>query len=154
MVRVDRQDGDDDLDLVAQTLLEGGAQRAVDEAAGEDGVRARTTLTTEEASGDAAGGVHPLLDVHRQGEEVEVVLGVLARGRRGQEHRLAVEVGAHGAPGLLGEASGLEPDGAGTEGAVVDGRFGGGDLRTLHRVLLFSLRPGCIVVVPRWCHLC
>ena len=36
VVRVDRQHGDDDLDLVAQALDEQGAQRAVDQAAGED----------------------------------------------------------------------------------------------------------------------
>ena len=51
------------------------------------------------------GGVHPLLDVDRQGEEVELVLRVLA-GRRGrQQHGLVVEVGDGGAGGLAGQAA-------------------------------------------------
>src|SRR5699024_8544520 len=84
----------------------------------------------------------------RQGEEVEVLLGVLAgRGGR-QQHGLVVEVGGDGSAGLLGQAPGLEPDGTGAETAVVDGGFGGMDLRTLHRVLLFSLRPGASSLCP------
>ena len=52
-----------------------------------------TALTTEERARDAARGVHPLLDVDRQREEVELVLGVLAgRGGR-QQHRVVVEEG-------------------------------------------------------------
>ena len=112
LVGVERQDGDDDLDLVAQALLEGRAQRAVDQAAGEDRVLAGATLAAEERAGDLAHGVHPLLDVDRQGEEVELVLGVLAgRGGR-QQHGLVVEVGRDGTGGLTGEQPGLELDGA------------------------------------------
>ena len=112
--------GDDDLDLVAQALLEGRAQRAVDQAAGEDRVLAGTALAAEERAGDLARGVHPLLDVDRQREEVELVLGVLAgRGGR-QQHGLVVEVGGDGAGGLPGQQAGLEADGAGAELAVVD----------------------------------
>src|SRR3712207_7796036 len=51
---------DDDLDLVAQALDERRAQRAVDEAAGEDRLRRRAALAAEERAGDAPGGVHPL----------------------------------------------------------------------------------------------
>ena len=91
------------------------AQRAVDQAAGEDRVLARPALAAEERAGDAAGGVHPLLDVDREREEVEVLLGVLAgRGGR-QQHGLVVEVGGDGAGGLAGEPPGLEADGAGAE---------------------------------------
>ena len=54
VVRVERQDGDDDLDLVAQALDEQGAQRAVDQAAGEDGLGAGATLAAEERAGDLA----------------------------------------------------------------------------------------------------
>ena len=123
---------DDDLDLVAQALDERGAQRAVDQAAGEDRVLAGPALAAEERAGDAPGGVHPLLDVDRQGEEVELVLGVLA-GRRGrQQHGVLVEVGHGGAGGLAGEAPGLEADGAGAVGAVVDDSLGRVDLGTLH----------------------
>ena len=132
LVGVERQHGDDDLDLVAQTLLEGRAQRPVDQAAGEDRVLAGTTLAAEERAGDLAHGVHPLLDVDREREEVEVLLGVLAgRGGR-QQHRLVVEVGRDGAGGLTGQQAGLELDGAGAELAVVDHGLYGGDDGFLH----------------------
>ena len=148
VVGVDRQDRDDDLDLVAQTLDEGRAQRPVDEPAGEDRVGAGTALPTEEAAGDTTRGVHALLDVHRQREEVEVVLGVLA-GRRGrQEHGLAVEVRGDCATGLLGQAARLEPDGAGAVGTVVDNGLGELDLRTLHGSSFSLIRNRSIVVVP------
>src|SRR5690606_41144960 len=45
-VGVERHDGDDDLDLVAQPLLEGRAQRPVDQAAGEDRDRKSTRLNS------------------------------------------------------------------------------------------------------------
>ena len=51
---------------------------------------------------------------------------------------LVVEVGDDGAGGLLGEASGLEPDRAGAEAAVVDDGLGERDFWTLHGALLFS----------------
>ena len=138
MVGVERQDGDDDLDLVAQALLEGRTQRAVDQAAGEDGVGRGATLTTEEGAGDLARGIHALFDVHRQGEEVELLLGVLAGCGGRQQHRVFVEVGHDCAAGLLCEASGLEPNRAGAVGAVVDDGFGELNFWTLHGVLLFS----------------
>ena len=118
--RVERQDRRDDLDLVAQALLEARAQRAVGEAAGEDRVLGRPALTAEERAGDAAHGVHPLLDVDRQREEVEVVLRALGRRGGRQDHRVA-EVDRDRAGGLLGEPPGLEADGALRSGtAVVD----------------------------------
>ena len=120
LVGVERQHGDDDLDLVAQALLEGRAQRAVDQAAGEDRILTGTTLAAEERAGDLAHGVHPLLDVDRQREEVELVLGLLAGGGRREQHRLVVEVGGHRSGGLPGQQPGLELDGAGAELAVVE----------------------------------
>jgi hypothetical protein len=70
---------------------------------------------------------NPLLDVDRQGEEVEVVLGVLAgRGGR-QEHGVVVEVGGHRTGGLAGEEPGLELDGARAELAVVENGLDGRD---------------------------
>ena len=126
-VGVEGHHGDDDLDLVAQALLERRAQRAVDQAAGEDRVLARTSLGPEERAGDLAHGVHPLLDVDRQGEEVEVVLGRLAGGGRRQEHGVVVEVGRDGAGRLAGEQAGLELDRALAEGAVVEDGLDSGD---------------------------
>ena len=148
-VGVERHDGDDDLDLVAQALLEGRAQRAVDEAAGEDRVLARATLGAEEGAGDLAHGVHPLLDVDREGEEVEVVLGRLARGRRREQHGLVVEVGRDGAGGLTGEQAGLELDRALAELAVVeDGLDSGDDGFTHGSRILLSLRGAIRGVHP------
>jgi hypothetical protein len=146
-VGVERQDRDDDLDLVAQTLLEGRAQRPVDQAAGEDRVGGGATLATEERAGDLAGGIHALFDVHRQREEVELVFRVLA-GRGGRkQHRVFVEVGDNCAAGLLGQAPGLKPDRAGAEGAIVDGGFGELNFWTLHGVTPFLSSQPCIVVV-------
>src|SRR5205085_6489076 len=97
----------------------------------EDGVSRRPALAAEERAGDLARGVHLLLDVDRQREEVELVLRVLAgRGGR-QQHGLAVEVGDGTAGRLLGQSAGLEADGAGAVAAVVDDSFGELDLGTL-----------------------
>ena len=130
--------GDDDLDLVAQAGDERRAQRPVDQPAGQDRVGGRAALAAEERAGDAPGGIHALLDVDRQREEVEVVLGGLAGGGRRQQHGLVVEVGDDGAGGLLGKPAGLEADGAGAEAPVVDdgGRFE-------NAVFNFYYRHGC-----------
>src|SRR5665648_1157841 len=140
---VQRHDGDDDLDLVAQTLDEQGTQRAVDQPAGQDPFGGRPTLAAEERTRDLADGVLPLLDVHREGEEVELVLGGLAgRGGR-QQGRVLVEVGDDGAAGLAGQAAGLESDDTGAEAAIVDDGLGGLDLGSLHgdALLRRSTRP-------------
>ena len=73
MIRIEREHGDHDLDLVAQSLDERGAQRPVDKPAGEDGVLAGATFAAEERAGNAASGIHPLLDVDSQREEVEAL---------------------------------------------------------------------------------
>ena len=97
---VDADDRDDDLGLVAVAVGEARPQRAVDEPAGEDGQVGRPALTAEEAAGDAPGGVHALLDVDRQGEEVDALADdraalavtstwVLAQG--GDDRALALE---------------------------------------------------------------
>ena len=78
VVRVDQvgaEDGADDVDLVAEPVGEARAQRAVDEAAGQDGLVARLALTTEERAGDAPGGVHALFDVDGEREEVGAFTG-------------------------------------------------------------------------------
>ncbi len=113
-------------------FLKVGSQRAVDEPAGEDRVLARAALAAEERAGDLPDGVHPLLDVDGEREEVEVLLRVLAGGRRRQQHRLVVEVRRDGPLGLTGQQAGLELDGAGAERAVVDDGLYGGDDGSLH----------------------
>ena len=84
VLRIEREYGRDDLDLVAQALDEGRAQRPVDEPAGQDRVLGRTALPAEERAGDPAHRVHPLFDVHREREEVQVVLRLLGRRGRGR----------------------------------------------------------------------
>ncbi|OEI67252.1 Uncharacterized protein Cus16_3154 [Curtobacterium sp. ER1/6] len=133
LVRRDAQDGDDDLDLVAQAVDERRTQRPVDQTAHEDRLGARTALTAEERAGDLARGVRALLDVDRQREEVEALARVLAGAGGREEHGLLVEVRGDRALGLLCEAAGLEPDDALAELAVVDDGLGELDLGTLQK---------------------
>ena len=62
----------------------------------------------DKAAGDLARGVHPRLDVHRQGEEVHVALGG-GHHCRHQHHRVA-RADHHGAARLLGQPARLEGD--------------------------------------------
>src|SRR5699024_8971615 len=121
LVRVNGHHGDDDLHLVAQALDEGRTQRAVDEAGGEDSVCTRATLATEEAARDAAGGVHALLDVNGQWEEVDPLARGTGGRRRGQQHRVLVQVRGDGPVRLSCQQAGLEAESAGTKVPVVDG---------------------------------
>ena len=130
----DRQHGDDDLDLVAETVDERRAQRAVDQTADEDRLGGGAALATEERAGDLAGGVRALFDVDGQREEVEAFARVLAGAGGREEHRLFVEVRGDGALRLLRETAGFEPDGAGAERAVVENGFGECDFRTFQEV--------------------
>ena len=103
-------DGGHDLGLVAVALGERRAQRPVDQAAGQDGLVARATLAAEERAGDLADGVGLLLDVDRQGEEVDAVAGlVVAVG--GDEGTGVPDAGDDGALRLRGEDARLEGQG-------------------------------------------
>src|SRR5699024_5765134 len=85
---------------------------------------------------DAAGGIHPLLDLDGQREEVHALTG---RGRGGgarQQHRVVVDVDGGRAARLLGEQTGLEPDDPLAVGAVVDDGFTGDEFGPLHGDLL------------------
>ena len=85
----------DDLDLVPVAVLEGRPKGPVDQPGGEDGGFAGPALATEEASGDLAGGVHPLLDVNGEREEVDPLTGI--RGHAcGQD--LGLSQRDHGGP--------------------------------------------------------
>src|SRR3954454_18081719 len=82
-------------------------------------------LAAEERAGDLAHGVHPLLHVDGEREEVELLLGRLAgRGGR-QKHGLVVEVRLDGTGGLTGQQTGLELDGPLAELAVVENGLDG-----------------------------
>ena len=103
---VGREDRRDDLDLVAEPVGERRADRAVDHARGQRGLLGRARLALDEAAGELARGVHALLEVDREREEVQV-LGLLRRGGGDEHHRVAL-ADDDGAAGLLGQLAGLE----------------------------------------------
>ena len=105
---VDRHRDRDQLGLTPPALGEERAQRAVDHASGERALLAGATLALEEAAGDLARGVHALLDIHRQREEVDVAKVACGGGARGPLRLAGLD--DHGAARLLGVLSGLEGD--------------------------------------------
>ncbi len=82
---VHRQDRRDDLGLVAVALGPQRPDRPVGHARGQGRPVARARLALDEAAGDLARGVHPLLDVHGEREEVRARAGRL-RADRGDQH--------------------------------------------------------------------
>ena len=132
VIRIDREDGLNDLDLVAQALDEAGAQRAVDEAGGQDGLGARAAFAAEEGTGDATRSVLTLFNVDGQREEVELVLGVLAHRGGRQNGGGIIQVGQGGAGSLLGETAGFEAHDTLAETAVIDNRLCGDDVGAFH----------------------
>ncbi len=117
---VRRENGADDLHLVAEALRPERPDRAVDHPRGERRALRCAAFPLEEAARNLPGGVHLLLDVDREREEVGVRprVGTSDGGR--EDHRLA---GADddGAVGLLGELARLEDD---LVTAYVDGNRG------------------------------
>ena len=69
---VDRQRDRHELRLAPPALGEERTQRAVDHACGERALLTRAALAAEERAGDLARGVHSLLDVDGEREEVDV----------------------------------------------------------------------------------
>ena len=120
---VGAEDGAHDVDLVAEALGERGPQGPVEQAAGEDGLVGGPALPAEERAGDLAGGVHPLLDVDGEGEEVDS-LPDAAGGGGGAEHHGVAQLGQHRAVGQLRQLAGLE--GHGLVGPTDGGRNGNG----------------------------
>src|SRR5436190_14290905 len=104
---VDRQRDRDELRLEVPALGEQRADRAVDHARGQRALLARATLALEEGAGDLARGVHALLDVDREGQEVHVAQ--VADGGGVENERVAL-ADDDGAGGLLGHLPGLEGD--------------------------------------------
>src|SRR5690348_10196045 len=83
------QDRADDLHLVAEALRPQRPDRPVDHARSQDRALRRTSLALEEAARDLAGGVHALLDVDGEREEVRAFARLdPALGGR-ENHRLA-----------------------------------------------------------------
>src|SRR6185437_15404668 len=69
----------------------------------------RAPLTLEEAAGDLAGGIHPLLHVDREREEVGTFARLCAPLGRGEHHCVA-PADDDGAVRLLREMAGFEAD--------------------------------------------
>ncbi len=118
---VRRENGADDLHLVAEALGPERPDRAVDHAGRERRALGRAALALEEAARDLPGGVHLLLDVDRQREEVRIGAGVGPADGGREDHGLA-RADDDGAVGLLGELARLEDD---LLTAHVDGNRGG-----------------------------
>ena len=114
---VRREDGQDDLHVVVVALREERPDRPVGEAHGEDRRLGRARLALDEAAGDLPGGVHALLVVDREREEVGA-LARLLRGDRGGEDDAVPVSDENGPVGLLGELARLE-----REGLVADRRL-------------------------------
>ena len=104
---VDRERDRHELRVVAPVLGEQRPDRPVDHARGERALLTRATLALEERAGDFPGGVHALLDVHRQREEVDVAQGA---GDGCREHHRVALADDHCAGGLLGHPAGLKRD--------------------------------------------
>ena len=112
---VHAHDGGHDGHVVAEVIGEQGTDGAVDDAGGQDALLAGAALAAVEAAGDAAHGVHLLLKVHAQGEEVDTVPGTGGGG--GTHQHAGVAVAHHdGGIGQLGQLAHLQ--GQGTAGQL------------------------------------
>ena len=97
------------LDVLHEPLGEERTDGAVDEAGNQGFVlRGAADFATEEAAGDAPGGVHALRIFDGQGEEAPVDLKL--DGADGDEHHGAAALHPHGAVGLVGNAAGFEDE--------------------------------------------
>ena len=106
---VGREDRADALRLVAVALRPQRPDRAVDHARGQDGALGRAPFALEEAARDLPGGVHALLDVDGEREEVRAFARFRPALRRAEDDRLPAG-DDDGAVGLLRELPGLELD--------------------------------------------
>ena len=103
---VRREDRDHDLDVVLVALGEEGADRAVREPGREGRGLGHPAFALDEAAGDLAGRVHPLLELDGEREEVETGPRLAAVGRP-EDEGVAVAKG-DGAAGKAGKLAGLE----------------------------------------------
>ncbi len=93
--------------VVAVAIYERRAKGPVDEAAHQDRLLRRPSLSAEERAGDAADGVHPLLDVDGEREEIDPLPDRLVCGG-GDQHFGAAKSGHYGPVGLEGQFAGGE----------------------------------------------
>ena len=93
--------------IVTEIVGEQGADGAVDDAAGQDALLAGAALTAVKAAGNTAHGVHLLLKVHAQGEEVDAVPGT-GSGGDAAEHTGVAVAHHHGGVGQLCQLAHLQ----------------------------------------------
>ena len=80
----------DNLHIVMVAFGEHGADGTVDEAARQDGMRARTSFAFNETAGNLAYGVHLFFKVDGQGEEIHAFPRGLGTRRGHYHHRIAI----------------------------------------------------------------
>ena len=118
------QNGSHDVDLVAKPVGERGSQRPVDQPARQDRRLRGPALAPEERAGDLARGVHPLLDVDGQGEEVGAFPDTTSRSCGHQDGGVA-HSGDYRSVGLAGQTASLKGQGLVFRTAD-NGRYGDG----------------------------
>ena len=112
------EDCQGDLHVVVQALGEQGADGTVGEPGSEDALLPGAAFATEEAAGDAPGGVEPFFVVHGQGQKVYVLGARAVRHDGGCQHDGLAVADSNGAVGLEGEASGFQDQGFPADVAV------------------------------------
>ena len=80
-------------------------ERTIDQSGGESGVLGRAAFSAEKRAGDLPDGVHPLLDVNGEGEEIDPLADGFVGGGGGQ-HLGFIETGNHCAVGKTGKFAG------------------------------------------------
>ncbi len=110
---VGREDRDHELDVVLVALGEERADGAVGQAGGQGGGLRRARLALDEAARDLARGVHALLELDGEREEVEPGPGIRPVG--GAEHHGVAVANGDRAAGEAGELAGLDGQRATTE---------------------------------------
>ena len=120
------ENGADDGNVVAQVLREERTHRTVDLTRGQDRLLGRTALAAHEGAGDAAYGVHALLEVNGEREKVDAVTRLSGCGSGNENSGLAVANQA-GAVSELCHLAGL------------DGQLAAGDLG-LKNAVVFEVK--------------
>ena len=111
------KDGAGHDDIVAQLIVKERAHRTVDDAAVEDAALGGLALAAVEAAGDAADGVHSLLELDGQREIVDAGLGIRGAGDGREHDGVAVAADALGV-GQLCDLAGLDGKGTAADGSL------------------------------------
>ncbi len=82
---IDRENGGDDLDVVAEAIGEQRPDRTIDLARGQHAVFGRTAFALDVATGDLTGGIHLFFEVARQWEKVDALAGLFGGGNSGKD---------------------------------------------------------------------